>query len=194
MRRKWYFTLYSREGAVLSCYTTARDACTVPPCCPLTYILKLLLQNHIYVLNWLLLFIVLTIQVVLTGSKKQKSHLTQQNEHWGILVFFLAAHVETSIVAHLANASSQTEESKIAANFQTVYAKQFLLHKLYPNLNEQSRPVRTTMDVWSSRVRHSSESFKCLFLSVWYSFISFLMMYSDSDVKWSNLLCPKMWF
>ena len=69
--------------------------------------------------------------------------------------FLPAAHVETSIVAHLENASSQTEESKIAANFQTVYAKQFLPHKLHPNLNEQSRAVRTKMNVWSGRVRNS---------------------------------------
>lgn len=62
--------------------------------------------------------------------------------------------METSIVAHLENASSQTEESKIAANFQTVYAKQFLLHKLYPNVNEQSGPERTKVNVWSSRVQH----------------------------------------
>lgn len=56
--------------------------------------------------------------------------------------------METSIVEHLENASSQTEESEIAANFQTAYAKQFLSHKLCPNLNEQS----LKMSVWSSRV------------------------------------------
>lgn len=61
--------------------------------------------------------------------------------------------METSIVAHLENASSQTEESKIAANFQTVYAKQFLLQKLYPNVNGQSESAKTKIHVWSSRVQ-----------------------------------------
>lgn len=40
-----------------------------------------------------------------------------------------AAHVETS-TAHLENARTQTEDSEIVLNFQTLYAKQFLLHKL----------------------------------------------------------------
>lgn len=39
---------------------------------------------------------------------------------------FPAPHVETSSVAHLENGNCQTEESEIAANFQTAYAKQFL--------------------------------------------------------------------
>lgn len=59
-----------------------------------------------------------------------------------------APHVETSSVAHLENASSQTEESEIAANFQTVYAKQFLTpHKLHPNFGEQSRLERPQKDI-----------------------------------------------
>lgn len=41
---------------------------------------------------------------------------------------FPAPHVETSSVAHLENANCQTEESEIAANFQSAYAKQFLPH------------------------------------------------------------------
>lgn len=50
---------------------------------------------------------------------------------------FPAPHVETSSVAHLESANCQTEESGIAANFQTAYAKQFLPHaKLHPNCNE----------------------------------------------------------
>ena len=67
-----------------------------------------------------------------------------------MLLFFLAEHMETSIDAHLENASSQTEESKIAAHFQTVYAKLFLAHKLYPNLNEKS----STLNVWSNSFRN----------------------------------------
>lgn len=74
----------------------------------------------------------------------------------------LAAHVETSIVEHLENASSQTEESKIAANFQTGYAKQFLSHKLCPNLNEQS----LKMSVWSSRVKMLVSEFRNKYTSL----------------------------
>ncbi len=115
------------------------------------------------VLNPLLLHIVVILHTILTESNN--FFQTQHHEHWEILVFSLAAHVETSIVAHLENASSQTEESKIAANFQTVYAKQFLLHKLCPNINEQSRPGRTETSVRSSIFRNNSVFIKVLFLS-----------------------------
>lgn len=92
----------------------------------------------------------------------------EKKSYYRILVFSHVAHVETSIVAHLENASSQTEESKIAANFQTVYAKQFLLHKLYPNVNEQSGSVKTKINVWSSRVQHDSG------FGFWVSYVTFL--------------------
>lgn len=46
------------------------------------------------------------------------------------------AHVETSISLHIWKMPAAIQKSKIAANFQNVYAKQFVLHKLYPNLRQ----------------------------------------------------------
>lgn len=50
--------------------------------------------------------------------------------------------------AHLENARTQTEDSEIVLNFQTLYAKQFLLHKLPP----------PPPQVWNSRYQDLEES------------------------------------
>lgn len=93
-------------------------------CKALTYSLRIPRATYVSIFFFFLLFIV-TFHC-LTGWKKIPSHATK----------WKPAHVETSISLHIWKMPAAIQKSKIAANFQNVYAKQFVLHKLYPNLRQ----------------------------------------------------------
>lgn len=76
----------------------------------------------------LFFFFTIYSHISLSDRMKKKSHLMQQNENlhmWKHLYHCTSGKYPAAI-----------QKSKIAANFQNVYAKQFVLHKLYPNLRQ----------------------------------------------------------
>lgn len=94
-------------------------------CKALTYSLRIPRATYVSIF-----FFFFTIYSHISLSDRMKKKIPSHATKWK------PAHVETSISLHIWKMPAAIQKSKIAANFQNVYAKQFVLHKLYPNLRQ----------------------------------------------------------